>query len=55
MDLTEAEKKEISLLLAANAPLPDKYRWKLFAQPRQTELIWPGKTSEVTNAVHFEF
>ena len=31
--------------------MPDKYRWKLFAEPRETELIWPGKTNEVTNIV----
>jgi adenine-specific DNA-methyltransferase len=51
MDLTEAEKLEVQALVARGEPLPDKYRWKLFAQPRQTELIWPGKTSEVTNVV----
>jgi adenine-specific DNA-methyltransferase len=51
MDLTDAEKLEVQALVARGEPLPDKYRWKLFAQPRQTELIWPGKTSEVTNVV----
>lgn len=49
--LTENEKAEVQALIAAGKPLPDKYRWKLFEQPRETELIWPGKTGEVTNVV----
>lgn len=49
--LTDVEKTEINTLIAAGQPLPEKYRWKLFAQPRETELIWPGKTGEVTNVV----
>jgi adenine-specific DNA-methyltransferase len=51
MDLTDDEKREVQALVAKGEALPEKYRWKLFAQPRQTELIWPGKTSEVTNVV----
>lgn len=51
MDLTDDEKREVQALVARGEALPEKYRWKLFAQPRQTELIWPGKTSEVTNVV----
>ncbi len=51
MDLSESEKVEIKALLDRGEALPDKYRWKLFAEPRETELIWPGKTSEVTNVV----
>ena len=51
MDLTDDEKREVQALVAKGEALPEKYRWNLFAQPRQTELIWPGKTSEVTNVV----
>jgi adenine-specific DNA-methyltransferase len=51
MVLTDDEKREVQALVAKGEALPEKYRWKLFAQPRQTELIWPGKTSEVTNVV----
>ena len=51
MELSEAEKQEIQAHLARNQPLPEKFRWKLFAEPRETELIWPGKTQEVTTAV----
>ena len=31
--------------------MPDRFRWLLFREPREAELIWPGKTSEVTNVV----
>jgi adenine-specific DNA-methyltransferase len=51
VELSEQEKQEIQGLIARNEPLPDKYRWKLFAEPRETELIWPGKTQEVETAV----
>ena len=51
MDLSEQEKQEIRACLDRGETLPDKYRWKLFAAPRETELIWPGKTGEVTNVV----
>ena len=51
MDLSEQEKQEIKARLDLGEPLPDNYRWKLFATPRETELIWPGKTNEVTNVV----
>ncbi len=49
--LTHEERDEVKRLIDLGEPLPDKYRWKLFAEPRETELIWPGKTNEVTNVV----
>jgi adenine-specific DNA-methyltransferase len=51
MMLTNAEKAEIKALIDRGEPLPDDYRFRLFAEPRETELIWPGKTRDVTNAV----
>jgi len=51
MNLSDDEKAEVKRLIDAGRPLPDKYRWRLFETPRETELIWPGKTSEVTNVV----
>jgi hypothetical protein len=51
MNLSDDEKAEVKRLIDAGLPLPDKYRWRLFETPRETELIWPGKTSEVTNVV----
>ena len=49
--LTQQERDEVKRLVDLGEPLPDKYRWKLFAERRETELIWPGKTNEVTNVV----
>ena len=51
MQLTEQEKAEIKGFLDRGEPLPDKYRYLLFAEPREAELIWPGKTHETTNVV----
>jgi len=49
--LTEGEKQEIIRYVEADKPLPDKYRFLLFEDKREVELIWNGKTSEVTNIV----
>src|SRR3990170_2504120 len=49
--LTEQEQQEIIRFLEADKPLPDKYRFLLFADKREVELVWNGKTSEVTNVV----
>lgn len=51
MKLTENEKREILRYLDADKPLPDKYRFLLFDDKREVELVWNGKTSEVTNIV----
>ena len=32
-------------------PLPDKYRFLLFGDKREVELVWNGKTNEVCNTV----
>lgn len=49
--LTEQEQQEIVRFIEAGIPLPDKYRFLLFADKREVELIWNGKTSEVCNIV----
>jgi hypothetical protein len=51
MHLPAQEKKQLKALIDAGEPLPARYRATLFAQPHEAELIWPGKTSEVTNIV----
>ena len=51
MKLTDNEKREILKLIEADKPLPDKYRFMLFDDKREVELVWNGKTSEVTNIV----
>ena len=49
--LTEQERQEIVRLVEADQPLPDKYRFKLFEDKHEVELVWYGKTSEVCQAV----
>ncbi len=49
--LTPAELQEVTRYLDAGKPLPDKYRFLLFEDKREVELVWNGKTHEVTNAV----
>jgi hypothetical protein len=49
--LTEQERQEIIRFIEAEKPLPDKYRFLLFDDKREVELVWNGKTNEVTNVV----
>ncbi len=49
--LTEQEKREVIRFLDADKPLPDKYRFLLFDEKQEVELVWNGKTSQVTNVV----
>ncbi len=51
MQLTETEIRDVNRYLAEGKPLPDKYRFLLFEDKREVELVWNGKTSEVTNVV----
>lgn len=49
--LTEQEQQEIIRFIEADKPLPDKFRFLLFEDKREVELVWNGKTNEVTNVV----
>ncbi len=51
MKLTDNEKRDIVKYLEAEKPLPEKYRFLLFDDDREVELLWNGKTNEVTNVV----
>ena len=51
MRLTDNEIRDITRYLEEGKPLPDKYRFLLFEDKREVELVWNGKTNEVTNAV----
>jgi len=51
MKLTVNEKRDIVKYLEAGKPLPEKYRFLLFDDDREVELLWNGKTNEVTNVV----
>jgi len=51
MQLSDGEKRDIIKFLEQNKPLPDKYRFLLFKDDREVELVWNGKTNEVTSSV----
>ena len=51
LDISDAEIRDLSRLLRERQPLPEKYRFILFGEKREVELVWNGKTSEVCNVV----
>ncbi len=51
LHLSDNEKRDVMKYLEAGKPLPDKYRFLLFKDDRDVELLWNGKTNEVTNVV----
>lgn len=51
MALTDNELRDVVKLLESGKPLPDEYRFKLFADKREVELVWNGKTNEICNIV----
>ncbi|MDY6873017.1 MAG: site-specific DNA-methyltransferase [Chloroflexota bacterium] len=51
LKLTDQEKQEIIRYLEVGSELPDKYRFLLFEDKREVELVWNGKTNEVCNIV----
>ncbi len=51
LQLTEKEKRTVLKCLEEGKPFPEKYRFLLFEDKKEVELVWNGKTSEVTNIV----
>ncbi len=49
--LTEQEKQEIVRFIEAGRELPEKYRFLLFEDKREVELVWNGKSNEVCTIV----
>lgn len=50
-DLTDAEKRDLVQLIQAGRPLPEKYRFVLFEDKREVELVWNGKNRDVCTTV----
>jgi site-specific DNA-methyltransferase (adenine-specific)/adenine-specific DNA-methyltransferase len=50
-ELSDAEKRDLIKLITEGKPLPEKYRFLLFPDKREVELVWNGKTREVSTAV----
>ena len=51
LNLSDNEKRDVIKYLEAGKPLPEKYRFLLFKDDREVELVLNGKTNEVTNVV----
>ena len=51
MRLEDNEIRDITRYLEENKSLPEKYRFLLFEEKREVELVWNEKTNEVCNVV----
>ena len=51
-DLSNAEKRDLIELIQRNQPLPEKYRFVLFEDKREVELVWNGKSREEIGRAH---
>jgi DNA modification methylase len=49
--LNDNEIRDVTSYLQAGKPLPEKYRFLLFEDKREVELIWNGKTNDISNIV----
>ena len=50
-DLSEAEQRDLVSLIQQGKALPEKYRFILFEDKREVELVWNGKTRDVCTTV----
>ena len=50
-ELSDAEKRDLIKLINEGKPLPERYRFLLFQDKREVELVWNGKTREVSTVV----
>ena len=50
-DFSDAEKRDLIKLIEQGKPLPEKYHFLLFADKREVELVWNGRSREVCTAV----
>ena len=50
-DLSDAEKRDLIQLIQQGKTLPEQYRFILFEDKREVELVWNGKTREVCTTV----
>jgi phosphoserine phosphatase len=51
-DLSDAEKRDLIELIQQGKALPEKYRFILFEDKREVELVWNGKTRDVCAQPH---
>jgi len=51
MRLTDNERRDAIKYIQEGKPLPENYRFLLFDDDREVELVWNGKTQEICNLV----
>ena len=51
MQLSDHQIRDINKYLQSGKSLPDEYRFLLFEDKREVELVWNGKTNEITSVV----
>jgi len=51
MALADREKEELKAVIDGGEPIPPRCCGVLFADPHEAEMIWPGKTSEITSPI----
>jgi DNA modification methylase len=49
--LSENQKRDILKLIETGKPLPGKYRFLIFEEQKEVELLWNGKSNEIENVV----
>ncbi|MBK8133659.1 MAG: site-specific DNA-methyltransferase [Gammaproteobacteria bacterium] len=50
-ELTAAEQRDLIALIQQGRPLPERYRFILFEDKREVELVWNGKSRDVCTTV----
>lgn len=50
-ELSDTEKRDLIKLIEQGRTLPEKYRFLLFDDKREVELVWNGKTRDVSTAI----
>jgi site-specific DNA-methyltransferase (adenine-specific)/adenine-specific DNA-methyltransferase len=50
-ELSDTEKRDLIKLIEEGKPLPERYRFLLFEDKREVELVWNGKSREVCTAI----
>lgn len=50
-EISEAEQRDLITLIQQGKALPEKYRFVLFEDKREVELVWNGKTRDVCTTV----
>ena len=51
MELSERDKQVVISCIEKGEPVPDRFRLSLFDNVPVTELVWPGKTTDVERVV----